>query len=128
FKFFDSFALASSRVGYLVEKAYFLKAFGVGDIDKKLCEMLNSMYSFLFVQKGEYIGGKLLYDQDYERHYSREFATGFMDKNAAELICGYADSDSSNAADAAATTKKRKSMNENDTENVEPPHNKRSRG
>ncbi|KAI9505254.1 hypothetical protein BX070DRAFT_233403 [Coemansia spiralis] len=128
FKFFDSFALASSRVGYLIEKAHFLEAFGVGNINKKLSEMLDAMYGFLFVQKGEYIGGKLLYDREYERHYSRELATGFMDKSAAELICDYDNSDGRSTTDAAATTKKRKSASENDIDNVESPQNKRSRG
>ncbi|KAI9499762.1 kinase-like domain-containing protein [Coemansia spiralis] len=126
FKFFDSFALASSRAAYLGDKSRFFEAFGVGDIDKELRGMLNAMYSFLFVQKGEYIGIKLLYDQDYERHYSREFAIGFMDKSAAELMCDYDNSDSNSATDAAAATKKRKLMSENDTENVEPSQNKRS--
>ncbi|KAJ2661353.1 ubiquinol--cytochrome-c reductase catalytic subunit rip1, partial [Coemansia sp. RSA 1285] len=80
FRLFDSHSLAAARIGFLTEREYFYKSFGVS-VHERLRNVLDAMYCFLFTKSGQYIGGKLLYVEDFERDICKEHAEKFMDSD-----------------------------------------------
>ncbi|KAJ2829956.1 hypothetical protein IWW50_000556 [Coemansia erecta] len=71
-------AAAAIRVGCLSSIEHYRELFGVTDCPEDLASLLDGMYRLLFIQDGEFIGGKLLARPDFERHFD-------LDK-AAELL------------------------------------------
>ncbi|KAJ2752095.1 hypothetical protein H4S06_004002, partial [Coemansia sp. BCRC 34490] len=85
FRLFDSHSLAAARIGFLTEREYFYKSFGVS-VHERLRNVLDAMYCFLFTKNGQYIGGKLLYVEDFERDICKEHAEKFMDSDTLSLM------------------------------------------
>ncbi|KAJ2556492.1 hypothetical protein EV175_001965, partial [Coemansia sp. RSA 1933] len=55
------------RVGILAGRDGYLKRFGCDKCSDELKVVLDGLYSFLFVENGEFIGGRMIDNKDYER-------------------------------------------------------------
>ncbi|KAJ2828375.1 hypothetical protein IWW50_001416 [Coemansia erecta] len=62
-------AAAAIRVGCLSSKKRHRELFGATDCPEDLASLLDGMYRLLFIQDDEFIGGTLLIEPDYERHF-----------------------------------------------------------
>ncbi|KAI9501138.1 hypothetical protein BX070DRAFT_247821 [Coemansia spiralis] len=82
-KFLGNEMMAALRVGNLAGPEKYLKRFGcVCEIPLELRQVLDSLYAFLFLDGGHYIGGKMLDNSDYERKFDFKAARGFLDDGA----------------------------------------------
>ncbi|KAJ2596525.1 hypothetical protein EV177_007914 [Coemansia sp. RSA 1804] len=124
FRLFDSHSLAAARIGFLTEREYFYKSFGVS-VHERLRNVLDAMYCFLFTKSGQYIGGKLLYVEDFERDICKEHAEKFMDSDTLSLMMSASNECSLSASeDMEVLTPPKRKHSDDEYDGADSPDNK----
>ncbi|KAJ2728246.1 hypothetical protein H4S00_001081 [Coemansia sp. D1744] len=70
---------AAIQVGCLSTENCYLRNFGIRDCPDAIARVFDSMYRTLFMHNGQYIGGYMLDDCNYERIIDLDIASNFMD-------------------------------------------------
>ncbi|KAJ2805249.1 hypothetical protein H4R20_002166 [Coemansia guatemalensis] len=72
---------AALRVGCLASSKYYCKRFGVTACSGNIKDVLDAMYYALYYQNGQYIGGDLIENSDWDRPIRPSQVSGFMDSD-----------------------------------------------
>ncbi|KAJ2665613.1 hypothetical protein IWW48_000064 [Coemansia sp. RSA 1200] len=126
FRLFDSHSLAAARIGFLTERDHFYKPFGVS-VHERLRNVLDAMYCFLFTRNGQYIGGKLLYVEDFERDICKEHAEKFIDSDTLSLMMSVKECSLSTNEDMEVLTPPKRRHPDDDYGGADSPDNKHMR-
>ncbi|KAJ2665596.1 hypothetical protein IWW48_000047 [Coemansia sp. RSA 1200] len=126
FRLFDSHSLAAARIGFLTERDHFYKPFGVS-VHERLRNVLDAMYCFLFTRNGQYIGGKLLYVEDFERDICKEHAEKFIDSDTLSLMMSVKECSLSTNEDMEVLTPPKRRHPDDEYADADSPDNKHMR-